>query len=239
MVEPDEDFNAALFQQMADDAIGDILSRSAIPIVVGGTGLYLRVLVNGLFPVKSDPPLRERLRQQYHEKPLETYEELKARDPEYALAISHRDKVRVVRGLEISYLSGLTMSEWRRRHGFQEVRYEALKIGLRGERQELYRRIDERVERMLAEGWLDEVKGLLAAGWDQELKPFQSIGYREILLYLKKELDYPRMVEKVKMATRHYAKRQITWFGRERDIEWYKYPEERDVIAERVRRFLN
>jgi tRNA dimethylallyltransferase len=239
VVDPDEGFNAALFQKMADEAIGEILFRSVVPIVVGGTGLYLRVLVNGLFPVQSDPALRERLRQQYREKPLETYEELKVRDLEYALTISHRDKVRVVRGLEISYLSALTMSEWRRRHGFQEMRYETLKIGLQGERPELYRRIDERVERMLAEGWVEEVKGLLDAGWNPELKPFQSIGYREILLYLKGQLDYPGMVEKIKMATRHYGKRQTTWFSKEKDIEWHEYPEERDRILERVRRFLN
>ena len=239
VVEPNEEFNAALFQRMADVAVREVISRGATPVVVGGTGLYLRVLFHGLFPVQSDPRLRERLRRQYAERPAETYEELKARDPEYALAISHRDKVRVVRGLEISYLSGLTMSEWRRRHGFHEERYEALKIGLRGERQDLYRRINARVEQMLTRGWVEEVEGLLKAGYDPELKPFQSIGYREILLYLKGELDYLRMVEKIKIATRHYAKRQMTWFSRERDIEWHEYPEERVAILERIRRFLD
>jgi tRNA dimethylallyltransferase len=239
VIDPDVEFNAALFQKVADDAIADITSRKAVPVVVGGTGLYLRVLLHGLFPVQSDRHLRERLRQQYIDRPLETYEELRARDPEYAFAVSHRDMVRVVRGLEISLVSGLTMSEWRKAHGFREVRYGALKIGLRAERQELYGRINERVLRMLDAGWIKEVEGLLHAGWDPKCRPFQSIGYREILLHLKGELDYETMVGRIKMATRHYAKRQLTWFSKEKDVEWYEYPRDCRPILERVRRFLS
>ncbi len=239
VVDPDIEFNAALFQRMADDVIRGIVSRGRVPILVGGTGLYLRVLLHGLFPVRSDPHLRERLRQQYLAKPLETYEALRVRDPEYALLVSHRDMVRVVRGLEISYVSGLTMSEWRKAHGFLEKRYDAVKIGLQAERQDLYRRINERVVRMLAVGWIYEVKDLLAAGWDPNLKPFQSIGYREIVLHLKGELDYETMVERISMATRHYAKRQVTWFSKEKDIEWYEYPRDRGEVLERIRRFLS
>jgi tRNA dimethylallyltransferase len=239
VVEPDEELNAAVYQRLADEAIEDILTRAATPIVVGGTGLYLRALLHGLFPVQSDPELRERLRKQYLEKPSETYEELRMRDPGYALNVSLHDKVRVVRALEISYISGVTMSEWCDRHGFHEQRYHALKVGLKEERQELYRRINERVDKMLAKGWVDEVKDLIEAGWSPEMKPFQSIGYKEIVLYLKGELNYPAMVEKIKTATRHYAKRQMTWFSREDDIEWHKYPADRAAILERIRRFLN
>jgi tRNA dimethylallyltransferase len=239
VVEPDEEFNAAVFQRIADLAIEDVVTRAATPLVVGGTGLYLRALLHGLFPARSDPELRERLKRQYLEKPVQMYEELKVRDPEYALAVSPHDKVRVVRALEISYVTGITMSEWRARHGFQEQRYHALKIGLTGERQELYRKINKRVDSMLAAGWVDEVKGLIEAGWSPELKPFQSIGYREIVLYLNGKLKYPEMVEKIKTATRHYAKRQMTWFSQEDGTEWYEYPAERVAILERIRRFLN
>ena len=239
VVEPDEDFNAATFQQAADKAIEGIRSRSAMPIVVGGTGLYLRVLFHGLFPVVSDPLLRERLRRQYLERPMETYEELKIRDPEYALTISHRDRVRVVRALEISYVSGVPMSEWRRRHGFREERHEVLKIGLQKQRKDLYTSINERVERMLADGWVDEVENLLEAGWSPGLKPFQSIGYREIMLFLGNELSYPEMVERIKMATRRYAKRQTTWFSRDNSIEWFEHPAGQETVLKRVKRFLN
>ena len=238
MMQPDEEFNAAVFKRMADAVIKDIASRDRVPMVVGGTGLYLRVLFHGLFPVESDPGLRERLRAQYAERPAETFEELKARDAEYAANIGRKDKTRVVRALEISYLSGLTMSEWRKRHGFREQRYQALRLGLRVERKELYRRIDERVERMLAAGWVEEVRALLSAGWDAGLKPFQSIGYREIVLYLRGVYGYEEMVEQIKTATRRYAKRQMTWFAREQGIEWYEYPDQRDLILERTRRFL-
>jgi tRNA dimethylallyltransferase len=235
---PDEEFNAAAFQRMADAAIRDVTTRGRVPIIVGGTGLYLRVLFHGLFPVQSDPDLRARLRRQYLEEPERMYEELKAVDPEYARAVSARDGIRIVRALEISRLSGQTMSRWQRQHGFREQRYEALMIGLRVERKELYRRIDDRVERMLDRGWVDEVRRLLTAGWDPGLKPFQSIGYREIVLYLKDAFGYEEMVEKIKTATRRYAKRQMTWFSREDAIEWYEYPALGDAILQRVRRFL-
>jgi tRNA dimethylallyltransferase len=238
VVGPDQEFNAALFQRMADAAIEEIASRNRIPITVGGTGLYLRVLFHGLFPAPTDQGLRDEIKRRYHENATEVYEDLKGRDPRYALSISPRDGVRVVRALEISLASGFTMSEWQDRHGFREQRYDSYKIGLRGDRQELYGKIDERVERMLAAGWIDEVRGLVETGYDTSLKPFHSIGYREIALYLKGGIDYAAMVERIKTATRHYAKRQFTWFSKEKDIDWYAYPDDRDKILGRVTAFL-
>jgi len=235
---PDEEFNAARFQKAADDAIREVWSRGGTPIMVGGTGLYLRVLFHGLFPVQNDPALRERLREGYAEDPLRSYEELKAVDPQYALSISFRDVVRVVRALEIYHASGMTMSQWKAGHGFREQRYEVCKIGLSVDRRELYERIDRRVERMLDEGWVAEVEGLIKAGWATSLKPFQSIGYREIVLYLQGQLSYAAMVERIKTATRHYGKRQITWFSKEKEIHWYDCPGDRDKILEGVTRFL-
>lgn len=238
VVDPDQEFNAALFQRAADEAIGEIGRRGRTPYVVGGTGLYLRVLFHGLFPAPTDENLRETLKKRYHENAAEVYGELTERDPLYASTISPNDGVRVVRALEISLSSGLTMSEWQQRHGFREQRYDVYKIGLRKDRKELYRLIDERVERMLAAGWVSEVENLIRAGYDTRLKPFQSIGYREIALYLKGDLFYPEMTERIKTATRHYAKRQITWFSKEKDIDWYAYPGDRDIILGRVEAFL-
>lgn len=239
VVDPDQEFNAAVFQRMADDVIREIGSRGRTPLVVGGTGLYLRVLFHGLFPAPTDTSLRETLRKRYHENAIEVYDELRRRDPAYAATVSPNDRVRVVRALEVSCSSGLTMSEWQQRHGFREQRYDAYKIGLRKDREDLYRLINERVERMLGAGWVGEVESLTGAGYDTALKPFQSIGYREILVYLKGGMTYSRMVERIKVATRHYAKRQFTWFSKEKDIDWYAYPDDRDIILGRVNAFLH
>ena len=236
---PDEEFNAADFQKAADSAIGGVWSRGRTPLVVGGTGLYLRVLFHGLFPVPIDHSLRDRLRKRYKEDPFRLYEELKALDPKYASSISLRDGVRIVRALEVSYASGETMSQWQERHGFREQRYDAYKVGLSVGRQELYERINQRVERMLDEGWVAEVEGLMRAGYDASLKPFRSIGYREIVLYLRGDLPYEAMVDRIKRETRHYGKRQITWFSREKDIHWYDYSGDRDKVFEEVERFLS
>jgi tRNA dimethylallyltransferase len=236
VVDPHEEFNAALFQALADRAIEDITSRMKVPVIVGGTGLYLRVLLHGLFPVKSDGELRTRLRTQYHTNPKEAYHALETHDPQYAARVSLHDITRVVRGLEIFYLTGKTMSQWQMDHGFSEERYDSLVIGLKGDRQTLYERINERVEQMLAQGWIDEVRGLIKAGWDSSHKPFGSIGYREIILYLQGELDYRQMVVDIKTSTRHYAKRQITWFSKETNIDWFEYPTDEEAIFEKARR---
>jgi tRNA dimethylallyltransferase len=239
LVDPHEEFNAALFKDTADAAIRGVWSRGHTPITVGGTGLYLRVLFHGIFPAPGDPRARLEIRDRYQKNPAETYEELRKIDPGYASAISHRDSVRVVRALEVHQISGITMSEWRKRHGFREQRYHALKIGLRRERGELYARINGRVEAMLEQGWIAEVESLIRHGYEIHLKPFQSIGYREIVLYLKGKIGYSDMVEQIRTATRHYAKRQITWFSKEKDIVWYEYPEQRERILENVTGFLS
>ena len=238
IVEPEEEFNGALFKEAADRAIHDIRSRKKIPIVVGGTGLYVRMLLHGLFAVTGDTPMREGLKSRYQKERSRVYEELRQVDPAYASKISCNDRTRVVRALEVYYISGMTMSEWQKRHGFREQRYDACKVGLTRERDELYDRINRRVDSMLQAGWVEEVEKLLAMGYSGGLKPFSSIGYRDILLYLSGTLGYAEMVTRIKQETRHYAKRQTTWFYREKEITWFKYPEERGRIIEEVRQFL-
>ncbi len=238
IVEPREEFNGALFKEAADRAIHEIWSRKKIPIVVGGTGLYVRILLHGLFAVAQDTSIREALRLRYQKEPPRVYEELKQIDPIYASKISPNDRIRVVRALEVYYASGMTMSEWREQHGFREQRYDAYRVGLKGERGELYEKINARVDSMLQAGWVQEVKDLLEAGYSSDLKPFLSIGYRDILLYLSGALGHAEMVTKIKQETRHYAKRQITWFCKEKDLTWFEYPEDRGEIKEGVRQFL-
>jgi len=209
-----------------------------VPILVGGTGLYIRALLYGLFPAPKETGLRTTLTEEYIRDPIQFYEELKKVDIEYALRISFRDRVRVVRAVEVFRLTGVKMSEWGEIHGFREPHYSALKIGLRRERNELYSRINKRVEDMFVAGWIEEVKNILAMGYHGKEKPFLSIGYREILQYIKGEINREDMVQDIKKYTRHYAKRQFTWFAREKDINWYAYPEEVNGIESLASEFL-
>jgi tRNA dimethylallyltransferase len=240
IVEPTDTFDVARFKELADAAIRDVWSRGRIPITVGGSGLYLRVLFHGIFSTPSSEDIRAELRERYNAAPADVYEELKSVDPHYALRISHRDRVRVVRALEIFRVSGRTMSEWERDHGFREERYQVCRIGLMRERQELYDRINARVEAMLLQGWVDEVRAMLAAGYDPSCKPFSSIGYKEILLHLGGIIGYGEMVARIKQETRRYAKRQLTWFSKADgdSISWFRYPESLTDIWKEVDRFL-
>jgi tRNA dimethylallyltransferase len=238
IAEPDQEFNAALFREAADGAISTIWSKAKVPIVVGGTGLYLRILFHGLFEVQKEAGSRQDLTRAYQQDPLAMYEELKKIDPEYARRISHRDRVRVVRAIEVFHASGVIMSEWHRRHGFKERRYDTCKIGLRRERPELYDRINQRVLQMLRAGWVTEVEGLLRQGYASDLKPFLSIGYRQIVLYLAGACTYDEMARTIQQETRKYAKRQMTWFARDKEIEWFQFPQEREQIRRRAEQFL-
>jgi tRNA dimethylallyltransferase len=238
VAEPDEAFNAARFQKMADQAVREISARESVPVIVGGTGLYLRVLFHGLFDAPTDTDLRNRLKTRFQEDPLSVYRELERHDPAYARSISPHDRVRVVRALEIYYLSGVAMSEHCRLHGFRDERYDAYRIGLSRERAELYGGIERRVDLMLRRGWVEEVEGLLRR-YPLSARPFQGIGYREIVLHLTGKIGYQEMVEAIKRATRRYAKRQLTWFSKEKGIEWHRYPEERDAILEKIGGFLS
>lgn len=239
IVEPQEDFNAARFKDLADLAIKEIRRKKKVPVLVGGTGLYLRALLYGLFQAPVDEELRKRLRGEYAKDSLCFYEKLKSIDPEYAMRISHRDMVRMVRAMEIYTLTGKTVTAFESEHGFREARYNVLKIGLRRERTDLYARINRRVEEMLGRGWVDEVRAIRALGVRDEAKPFLSIGYKEIIRYLNGFIGYEDMVEDIKKFTRHYAKRQYTWFAKERDMSWFLYTEESDTIIEKTAEFLS
>jgi tRNA dimethylallyltransferase len=238
IVDAHEEFNAAIFRQKADEAITEIRARGNLPILVGGTGLYLRALAYGLFSAPTDKAMREELRKAYDEDPDLFYEELKRVDHEYAMRISFRDKVRAVRAMEVFRLTGKPMSELERTQGFGEPRYDMLKIGLTRARDELYHRINKRVDEMLAKGWVEEVEGLLSVGYDEASKPFSGIGYREIILYIKGLISHEDMVEEIKKNTRHYAKRQFTWFAKEKDVNWFRYPDDKENIRVKTAEFL-
>ena len=227
IVPPDVNFTAADFQREARRVIGEIHARGHLPIVVGGTGLYIRALLHGLSP---SPGGDENFRAELsgiadREGSAVLLDRLRTVDPETAARLHVNDRFRVIRALEVYHQSGRPFSAYQSGHGFAEEWCTALKIGIDVPREELYRRINLRVEQMLADGLVDEVQGLLAAGYDRGLKALRSIGYKEICSCLAGELSLAAATELIKRDTRHYAKRQLTWFKRELEINWVEYPE--------------
>ena len=222
IVSPDQEFTASDFRREAAAAIVDIDRRGKKAVVVGGTGLYIRALLEGLVDSPTGDP---ELRRQFDAVPGgELLRRLALVDPETAQRLHPNDRVRIVRALEVHAQTGRPISAFRSEHAFSGDYYDTLKMAIKVERQELYRRIEIRVENMLQCGLVDEVRSLLAKGYNRELKAMRSIGYKEIAAYLAGETTLDAAVALIKRDTRRYAKRQMTWFGRENEIYWLEYP---------------
>ncbi|NPA48359.1 MAG: tRNA (adenosine(37)-N6)-dimethylallyltransferase MiaA [Thermodesulfobacteria bacterium] len=239
ILELDEEFNAARFVELADAAIAEIHQRGRQPILAGGTGLYLKALLHGLFEVGDVSEARQKLKERLQKEGLASlYRELQEIDPETAGKISPRDWVRTLRALEVYYTTGKTFSELARAHAFRKRRYPCLKIGLYLPREELYQRLNSRVDKMLEAGFLDEVRSLLERGYSPELKPLQSIGYRHMIAYLQGKVPFEEAVRLMKRDTRRYAKRQLSWFRKDPEVKWF-LPREKEKILQEAREFLN
>lgn len=240
IVEPDQDFSAADFSRLADAAISDIVSRGKRVIVAGGTGLYIKALVKGLVDsLGSNPELRQELQNEAELIGNEAMlDRLRQVDQELAATLHPNNMIRIIRGLEVFSLTGTPLSRIQKRHAFADRRYETLQIGLSVDRTLLYQRTDLRVERMLAEGLLPEVSNLLGQGFGRELKAMRSIGYKEAAAHLCGELALHDAIRLIKRDTRHYAKRQITWFKADSDILWFEYPEKFGTISQHAIEFF-
>lgn len=218
----DEEFSVARFCELGHEAIADISCRNKLPIVCGGTGLYVDSLLNNIIfaDIPSDEALRERLNAEFEERGGDALlERLRNIDPETAGRLSPADKKRIVRGLEVFELSGTTLSEFSRRSRAFPDRYKSCIIGIGyRDRQKLYDRINLRVELMLRDGLLDEVKNFYSENAGKTV--VQAIGCKELLPYLRGEQTLDEAVEKLKMETRRFAKRQLTWFRRNDKIIW-------------------
>jgi len=227
VADPDRLFSAADFAETADAAISDIAGRDKRVIVVGGTGLYIRALLKGLVDSPSGAgEIRRELQAEADELGNQAMlEQLVLVDPELAARIHPNNRVRIIRALEVYRLTGIPLSRYQQEHGFSVERYESLQIGIKVERTELYRRIDERVERMVREGLLDEVRRLLALGYNQDLKAMRAIGYKEAAACLAGVYGLEEAVRLIKRDSRRYAKRQLTWFNADPDILWLEYSE--------------
>jgi tRNA dimethylallyltransferase len=239
IINPEDQFSAADFARLATATAESIISRGHLPVVAGGTGLYHKALVEGLFPGPGqDPVLRQKLKREAEQSGFQSlYEKLQQVDPEYARKITPGDGLRIIRALEVFHLTGQPLScHFRQTQSpAREKGFILHQIGLKLERKELYRRIEIRVERMFAKGIVEEVKSLLARGVPEKAAPFKGLGYRQVLRYLKGEIPLEKAVYLTKLETRHLAKRQLTWFKKSPGIIWLE-SEDRQAIKDFVER---
>jgi tRNA dimethylallyltransferase len=227
---PDEEWTVSDFVEQANHLTTQIAARGHLPIIVGGTGLYLWSLLEGFsFPITpADKEIRERL----EKLPASTlYSQLSTLDPPAAAKIHANDKKRLIRALEVFELTGKPISELQERRASNvERRAEGYTlIGLDLPRPELYALIEQRVDGMIAKGLIEEVKGLLAKGFSRELRSFQALGYKEVAEHLAGRWTRDEMVNELKKRTRNFARRQMTWFRRFKDVAWFP-PGEKDAI---------
>lgn len=239
IIDPDEHFDARKYAVMARDKVMDLHDQGILPFVVGGTGLYIKAFLHGLFKYgASNFGIRAQLKNdiQVHG-PDFLYKQLYRRDPETAKKIHPNDTYRIIRALEIFRMTGKTLAEFHQAHGFREKPFVSLKIGLNLDRDIIYDRIDHRVDVMINSGFVNEVKVLLEMGYAPDLKSMQSIGYRHIINFLKGTWPLDETVRLLKRDTRRYAKRQLTWFKADAEVIWME-PEALDDINGQIKKFL-
>ncbi len=232
-----ETYTAGRFFEDAHTWIRDIIDRGRRVLIVGGSGLYVRVLLQGLFEgPASDPQLRARLETRLREEGREVLlHELRERDPRMAEEIDTRNPVRIVRALEVCLLTGQPYSRLRE-EDMRRSPHPYFPVALAWERSLLHARINARVDEMMAQGLLDEVRAVLAAGADPACNALNTVGYKELTAYLSDSLTYDAAVAQIKTSTRRFARRQLTWFRREPGLRWYDMQPETDPgdIAQRI-----
>lgn len=239
-LEPDEPFNVVVFQQMAREAMEQIRKNGHIPIIVGGTGFYIQAVLNDIDFKENDADTSYR-------RSLEAvaakgggdklYAMLLERDPEAAGKIHCHNTKRIIRALEYHHQTGQKISEHNAEEAMKQSPYNFAYFVLTRPREILYQRIDRRVDEMLEEGLVEEVRALRDRGYTRELVSMQGLGYKEILAYLDQEMSFEEAVYILKRDTRHFAKRQLTWFKRERDVLWLdqsKYDSKEAILADMI-----
>lgn len=221
VVDPDELYNSGRFKSDATRVLTDLQGRGKIPVVVGGTGLYLRHLFRGLWDgPEADWEIRNRFYHEEKQNPGTLHARLSRVDPPAAVKIPPRDLNRIIRALEVFEITGKPLSEHHREHGYRENRFQSVVIGLRRDREDLYRRIEKRVDKMLKAGLVDEVRGLMKQGYSGSLSSMKGLGYRQTMAYLEGKYGLDEGIRILKRDTKRYAKRQFTWFNRDSEIIW-------------------
>mgnify|MGYP000987949572 FL=1 len=233
VVDPNEAFNVADYVNLAEEVLVDLKSQDTAAILSGGTGLYIDALLQGfLFPdTSADEAIRDELQARAAEDPQSLFDELQEVDPASAKKLHPNDLRRIIRALEVYRRTGEPISSLQRKKGEGKRTYQPIYIGLFRDRQNLYNRVDQRVDQMIQAGLVDEVEGLLAA-YPEQPTALQALGYKEIAYYLRGEMTLPEAIERLKRDTRRYAKRQLSWFRRNKQIHWFNCT---DLTHERIK----
>lgn len=240
IVDPDQDFDAAAYANMATGIIRQTIDRGRAVFVVGGTGFYIKALIHGLFEKgPSDPAVRRRLKRQLESEGAAVLaRRLKTIDSTAAERIHPNDTYRIIRALEVFEVTGEPLTVFHQRHGFREQRFNTLELGLSWPRPVLYERINRRVDAMMSQGFLDEVRQLMASGYGSDLKSMQSLGYRHLAAVVSGDTSLAEAVTMLKRDHRRYAKRQLTWFTARKSVHWLT-PDQTESAVERIRAFLS
>lgn len=220
-IEPDVEFNVMLFQKLAQKYIKEIIEKGKIPIIAGGTGFYIQAVLYGIDFTEGDTDLsyrNELLKLSDENGPEFLYEKLKETDPEYAYTVHANNKKRVIRALEYYHQTGLKFSEHNLEQRQKESPYNFAYFVLTDDREKLYSNIEKRIDIMIRNGLVNEVNSLLTKGYGRELVSMQGLGYKEIAAYIYGEMTLDDAIEVIKRDTRHFAKRQLTWFRREKEV---------------------
>ncbi|MCU0644451.1 MAG: tRNA (adenosine(37)-N6)-dimethylallyltransferase MiaA [bacterium] len=227
---PDEYYSAGKFGREARQKIDELFRDNIQPLVVGGSGLYIRALVDGFFEKQiSDSLVKARLKQELNEKGSAfLHERLRAIDPISAERLHPNDGHRIVRALEVYDLADVPLSSLQQQES-QQANFEPVFIGLNMEREKLYRIIEARVDRMIENGLVAEIEQLISLGYHSNLNAMQTVGYREVFDYFDSKYDFDEMIRLIKQRSRNYAKRQLTWFRKDTRIRWLSVDEFQDL----------
>jgi tRNA dimethylallyltransferase len=227
---PDEYYNAGKYGREARQTIDRLLGEQKFPIVVGGSGLYIRALVDGFFDKQVfDQQVKARLKDEIKNLGLEIlYERLKQVDPISAEKLHSNDKHRIVRALEVYELTGISLSKFQDQESIK-ANFDSISVGLTRDRKHLYQIIETRVDLMIDQGLVEEVIQLKEMGYHSKLNSMQTVGYREVFEYLDQKIDFDEMVQLIKQRSRNYAKRQLTWFKKDNRIQWFDVDQYSDL----------
>jgi len=239
IVDVDHNFTVAEYQNKAQQLIEEINQRGKIPMLVGGTGLYYQAVVDNysFYPMATRQDIRQRLQLESAERGLEQlFAHLTKIDPDYAQRISPQDEKRIIRALEVYELTGIPFSKQQNR---QRNTYNLAAVGLYLKREILYQRINERVDKMLTQGLIDEVSEFRERGYGLHNNAMQALGYKQVLYYLDGLMSYQEMVEAIKKETRRFAKRQYTWFKRDQRVKWFDITQDsQEVLVEKIYHYM-
>jgi len=231
LLELDENFDVSSYEKQAWMKIDNLINNKVIPIVTGGSGLYIRALIDGIVDIETDDEIRKELFAQkgiYGNEYL--YKMLTDIDPESAKTMLPQNWKRVIRALEVFQITGKSITDFHTNQNRNKMGYNFLQFGLNWKREILYKRIETRVDGMINNGLVEEVKSILAKGYSETLNSLNSVGYKEIIAFLKNEVSLETAVSLIKRNTRRYAKRQLTWFRKDERIHWFNIENELDLF---------